>query len=181
MIETLTEPNPSTHDPGLAGQDPELTESAEEIAAVVIGMVRQFSALRSRVTMGPEGETSPQFLLVKLAHFGPSRASELAERVCADPSTVSRQVAQLVKSGLVERRADPDDGRASILVPTDLGLVKVREHVRRRGEVLRPVVADWSPQDRADLIRLVKKYTEGIEAHREQLISGMLQHSKETS
>jgi DNA-binding MarR family transcriptional regulator len=178
MTETLAGLSPSTHDPG--DHDPELTESAEQIAEAVIGMVRQFTALRSRVT-GPEGESSPQFLLVKLAHFGPSRASELAERVCADPSTVSRQVAQLVKSGLVERRADPEDGRASILVPTELGLATVDQHVRRRGEVLQPVVADWTPQDRADLVRLVTKYTEGIEAHREELISGMLQHRKETS
>ena len=48
--------------------------------------------------------------------------------LCADPSTVSRQVASLVKAGLVERQADPDDGRASILVPTELGRAKVREH-----------------------------------------------------
>jgi DNA-binding MarR family transcriptional regulator len=81
----------------------------------------------------------------------------------------------------VERRADPEDGRASILVPTELGLATVDQHVRRRGEVLQPVVADWTPQDRADLVRLVTKYTEGIEAHREELISGMLQHRKETS
>ncbi len=180
MSETLTGVSPSTHDPGLADREPELTESAEQIAEAVIGMVRQFSALKSRVS-GPDGETSPQFLLVKLAHFGPIRAGELAERVCADPSTVSRQVAQLVKSGLVERRADPDDGRASILVPTELGLDTVGEHVRRRGEVLQPVIADWSPRDRADLVRLVTKYTAGIEAHREQLINGMLQHRKESS
>ena len=96
------------------------------------------------MTTLPEGDSSPQFLLVKLAQLGPSRASELAEQVCADPSTVSRQVAHLVKSGLLERRADPDDGRASILVPTELGLAKVREFSSRRGRALAPVIADWS-------------------------------------
>ena len=50
---------------------------------------------------------------------GPLRAGALADCLQSDPSTVSRQVAALVKDGLLERRADPDDGRASLLVLTD--------------------------------------------------------------
>ena len=57
-------------------------------------MVRQFTSIKSRVVSGPEADHSPMFLLVKLAKHGPSRASDLAELVCADPSTVSRQVAR---------------------------------------------------------------------------------------
>lgn len=155
--------------------DADLVEAAE-IASAVIAMVRQFNAIKSRVTTGPEGDHSPLFLLVKLVHHGPSRASDLAEQVCADPSTVSRQVAWLVKAGLVERRADPDDGRASILVPTELGHRRVAEHSERRATTLLPVISDWTPRDRADFLRLVTKYTAGIDAHREQIISILLEH-----
>ena len=101
-------------------------------------MMRQFNGIKSRVTTGPDGDHSPLFLLVKLAQHGPRRASDLAEQVCADPSTVSRQVASLVKAGLIERRADPADGRASILVPTELGWQRVREHAQRRGVTMQP-------------------------------------------
>ena len=183
MTQILTSPDEVTQaEPVDDPDNATVTDSAEEIANAVIGLVRQFTALKSRVTTLPEGDSSPQFLLVKLAHLGPSRASELAEQVCADPSTVSRQVAHLVKSGLVERRADPDDGRASILVPTELGLAKVREFSSRRGRTLAPVVAGWSQADRDDLVRLLHKYTDGIEAHREELISSMLRHhGKESS
>jgi len=163
-------------DPPAVTEPDELEESAEQIASSVIGMMRQFASIKSRVGVGPDGDTSPLFLLVKLAHLGPRRASDLAEQLCADPSTVSRQVAHLVKGGLVERQADPDDGRASILVPTELGRAKVREHSRRRGAALKPVIADWSAQDRSDFLRLITKYTEGIEAHRERMISLMLEH-----
>ncbi|MEP6561944.1 MAG: MarR family winged helix-turn-helix transcriptional regulator [Nakamurella sp.] len=154
-----------------------LDESAE-IAAAVIDMVKQFSGIKSRVLTGPEADHSPMFLLVKLAVHGPRRASDLAELVCADPSTVSRQVASLVKGGLLERRADPDDGRASILVPTELGRARASEYGRRSAASMKPIVADWSAQDRIDLLRLVRQYTEGIEQHREEIISILLEHHR---
>ena len=139
MISTLRSSDPPT-----VAEPDEIERSAEQIAGSVISMMRQFAGIKSRVGLGPEGDTSPLFLLVK--------------------------------GGLVERQADPDDGRASILVPTELGRAKVREHSQRRGAALKPVIADWSAQDRNDFLRLITKYTEGIEAHREELISLMLEH-----
>jgi DNA-binding MarR family transcriptional regulator len=160
--------------PAATGTD-DLDQSAD-IAAAVIDMVRQFSGIKSRVASGTDGDQSPMFLLVKLAHHGPRRASDLAELVGADPSTVSRQVASLVKSGMLERRADPDDGRASILVPTELGRQRIEEYGRRRAVTMRPVIADWSAQDRHDLLRLLRKYTAGIETHRDEIVSLLLEH-----
>lgn len=167
---------PATGPAGPPSADPALEESAEQIASALIHMMRQFNGIKSRVTTSPEGDHSPLYLLVKLVEHGPRRASDLAEQVCADPSTVSRQVASLVKAGLIERRADPADGRASILVPTDLGLARVRQHAERRGVTMQPIIADWSQRDRDDLLRLIRQYTAGIEAHREQIISTMLEH-----
>lgn len=148
----------------------ELDQPAQ-IASAVINLVRLYTGIKAKVTTGPEGDLSPLFLLVKLAHHGPRRASDLAEQMCADPSTVSRQVASLVRSGLVERRADPHDGRASILVPTELGLRAVEQHARRRGATVAPVIEDWPQRDRDDFLRLVRKYAAGVEEHREEIIS----------
>ncbi len=156
--------------------DSGLQRSAEEIAAAIVTMMRQFNGIKSRVSADPNADHSQLFLLVRLAQHGPRRASDLAEQLCADPSTVSRQVASLVKAGLIERRADPDDGRASILAATELGLARVREFSAHRGATMLPVIADWSQDERDDLLRLITKYTEGIEAHREELISLMLEH-----
>ena len=63
---------------------------------------------------------------------GPMRAGALAECLQSDPSTVSRQVAALVKDGLLERRADPADGRASLLVLTAKADAVLAEHDRIR-------------------------------------------------
>jgi len=153
--------------------DPE-HDQAGEVGSVIVQLVRLYGSIRARVTSGPDGEPSPLFLLVKLAHMGPSRASDLAEYMCSDPSTVSRQVSSLVKSGLIERRADPADGRASILVPTELGAQRVSEQEQRRGHSVMPVLEDWPIQDREDLLRLLRKYTDGLEERRDEIVSIML-------
>ena len=58
------------------------------------------------------------------------RMSELAEALRIDPSTVTRAVQRLEKSGLAERRPSKDDGR----------VVEVRHHRRRPGAA--PEVAE---------------------------------------
>ena len=164
---------PPSDSPTSPEQESELAQ-AGDIGSVIVQLVRLYAGIKSRVTSGPDGEPSPLFLLVKLAHLGPSRASDLAEFLCADPSTVSRQVSSLVKSGLIERMADPADGRASILVPTELGAQRVREQERRRGETVIPVLEDWSIEDRENLLRLLRKYTDGVEERRDEIVSIML-------
>jgi DNA-binding MarR family transcriptional regulator len=57
-------------------------------------------------------------------HAAPSRRlrmRELADRVVLSRTRVSRIVDELVDEGYVERRPDPDDGRASLAVLTDEG------------------------------------------------------------
>ena len=164
----------SPADPPTSPEQEHELEQAGEIGSVIVQLVRLYAGIKSRVTSGPDGEPSPLFLLVKLAHLGPSRASDLAEHLCADPSTVSRQVSSLVKSGLIERRADPADGRASILVPTELGAQRVSEQEQRRGHSVMPVLEDWPIQDREDLLRLLRKYTDGLEERRDEIVSIML-------
>lgn len=48
--------------------------------------------------------------------------SELADRVVLSPSGVTRLVDRLVKQGLVQREANPDDGRSSFAAITPAGL-----------------------------------------------------------
>jgi len=165
-------------DPPTIAEPDEIEQSAEQIAGSVIGMMRQFAGIKSRVGLGPEGDTSPLFLLVKLAHLGPRRASDLAEQLCADPSTVSRQVASLVKAGLIRRQADPDDGRACLLVPTELGIVTVGEYADRRAAAMAPLIRDWSAADRADFLRLIRKYVTSIDTHRDDVIATLIAHPK---
>ncbi len=152
---------------------PAEANEAAEIADSMITLIRLYHSIKSRLVNPAEADPSPLFPLIRLVKGGPTRAKELAEQLCADPSTMSRQVASLVKHGLVEREADPDDGRASILVPTDSGITWVHQHYVNRGEAIEPIISDWSAEDRATFLRLLRRYTLTLEDRREDVIATM--------
>ncbi len=109
-------------------------------------------------------------LLVRLHDQGPGRATDLAAAVGTEPSTVSRQVTQLVDRGLVTRTADPSDGRASLLQLTDRGAHYAELARRRRREVVARVVAGWPPPDRDRLARLLDRFVDDLERQRSTLL-----------
>lgn len=97
-------------------------------------------------------------LLRSLAGLGPVRASSVAECLHLDKSTVSRQVAELVRDGLLERQADPADGRASILVPTPAGREAITDHEERRRGFFDQMLADWSDEEVARFEQLLRRF-----------------------
>lgn len=144
-----------------------------DIADQVIHLVRTWSSLKARMATTVDPEISSLFLIGRLVKDGPTRAKDLAEATCADQSTVSRQVAALVKAGLIERQADPDDGRASILVPTPAGVERVTQHFANRGRALEPLVSDWSPKEREQFVLLLRRFTTNLESRREEVVELM--------
>jgi DNA-binding MarR family transcriptional regulator len=156
-----------------AGEATAEASQAAEIADAMVSLIHTYQNLKSRVTNSLDPELASLFLLVRLVRGGPKRAKELADAMCADQSTVSRQVAALVKSGLIERQADPDDGRASILVPTQLGRERVQEHFVNRGQGVEPIIADWPESDRGQFLRLLRQYNSALEGKREEVMRNM--------
>jgi DNA-binding MarR family transcriptional regulator len=92
------------------------------------------------------------------------RSIDLAEHIRADPSTVSRQVAGLVREGLIERRADPEDGRASLLVLTDKAAEVLARHDDLRNRHFARMLADWSERDVRRFARLLARFTADFQA-----------------
>lgn len=90
-------------------------------------------------------------------------AKQLAVRAGLDPSTVSRAVAALVSHGLVERRADPADGRASVLVVTDRGRAALAESRDWRAALVARALADWTPEEVDALTAALGRLTTDVE------------------
>lgn len=111
-------------------------------------------------------ERATYHLLVHLVKGGPQRSSALAEAVHSDPSTVSRQVGHLVRLGLVERTADPADGRATLLAATDEGRRVFEENRRLRNERVAAMLAGWAPQERAVFAELLGRFAADFERHK---------------
>ena len=89
---------------------------------------------------------------------GGCHLKDLAARCALDPSTVSRAVAALVRSGLVARTADPRDGRASVLTVTPSGQHTLDEFNRLADERLADALRDWTPEDIALLSGLLQRF-----------------------
>jgi DNA-binding MarR family transcriptional regulator len=159
MIDTTE--TPST--PAEAG--PDARPEVAEVADTFVVLMRSFGRAKARFMAAAERdvEWSSQVLLRHLAHEGPMRASAIAESLHSDPSTVSRQVAALVKDGLVERRADPEDGRASILVPTAKADTVIAEHNQRRIRQFAAMLEDWSDRDLHTFAGLLRRFTDDFE------------------
>jgi len=142
--------------------------SASDVVAVAdtfVHLMRSFSRARAKLLAAAahDVEWSAQVVLKCLATGGPLRSSELAERIESDPSTVSRQVAALVKDGLLERRADPVDGRACLLVPTAKGEAVLSEHAELRLQHFSRMLGNWSERDLHKFAALLKRFTDDFE------------------
>ncbi|MDI1342688.1 MAG: MarR family transcriptional regulator [Pseudolabrys sp.] len=87
---------------------------------------------------------------------------DLAKRLHASPSTVTRMAAPMEKIGLVARQADPRDARLAYVVLTEAGLTlvgDVRKTLERRSsELFRD---RWSDAEVASLAKLLGRLTAG--------------------
>jgi DNA-binding MarR family transcriptional regulator len=92
-------------------------------------------------------EQAAYYLLAVLVTEGPQRTTTLAEAVHSDTSTVSRQIGALVRHGLVERQADPADGRACLLAATPAGQQCFEAQRRARTEQIAQVLRHWTSED----------------------------------
>ncbi|HEY2203314.1 MAG TPA: MarR family transcriptional regulator [Pseudonocardia sp.] len=110
-------------------------------------------------------ERAAYLLLVHLVKDGPRRLSALADAVHSDVSTASRQAAQLVRLGLVERRADPNDGRASLLAATERGEENFEIKRRRRNAAFDEMLSGWADEDRTRLRELVGRFNDDFESY----------------
>ena len=143
-----------------------------ELSTQVVRLTRQVGALRAHITAGHRHavEWSSYVVLFHLVKFGPMRSNALAELVCSDPSTISRQTAALVEHGLLERRPDPDDGRAVQLAVTDKGLALFHTMRSERDALVSSVLVDWTTEEVETLTRLLDRFSTDLEHHRPRLL-----------
>jgi len=120
---------------------------------------------------GPDIDHTVFPLLVALRDEGPMRTGELARYFRLDKSTVSRHIARLEASGLVETRPDPNDRRCAQLHTTPLGDRRVDEIRAARRAPLRQVLDGWTEGDRDQLAKLLRRLNAAM-SEREASVAG---------
>lgn len=148
-------------------EPPDPALAADELIGELIRFARLSARMKAMLSHHDGGaDQSALLLLGPLLHEGPLRVTDLAEIRYTDPSTVSRQAAQLVRAGLVRREADPVDGRASRLALTDAGRDACRRMHLARRDAVSTVLRDWPTERVALFTDLFREFNSSVEAYR---------------
>lgn len=126
-----------------AAQEPE--SAVETIQREMTVFARRARASAGR--MHPELSLVSYTLLGHLEERGGCRATDLAAHYALDKSTVSRQVAALERTGLIERLLDPEDHRVQVLQLTDAGRQLLLQVTDSRRAAFKERLADWPEED----------------------------------
>jgi DNA-binding MarR family transcriptional regulator len=97
-------------------------------------------------------------LLNRLDNEGPMGVKALAEGMGIDSSTVTRQVAPLVDSGLVKRTSHPEDGRAVVLALSPRGRGRLVEVRTSRRQLMSVVTEGWTETEREIFCELLGRF-----------------------
>ena len=143
-----------TQDRGAAGREPAGDETLAEAFWAVARRLRD----TSQETLAPWDITPSQLRALRmLRRHGVMRLSVLSDRLRIAPRSATEVVDALERRGLVERRPDPGDRRATLVEVTDDG-GSVLDAVR--GSEAERVFGRLSPTDRSHLARILSKLRE---------------------
>ena len=92
-----------------------------------------------------------------LKRHGPMRLSELSEHLQIVPRSTTQVADALQARGLIERRPDPGDRRATLVEVTGHGTEVLDEIRAARGTEAERVFGRLSKTDRTDLTRILRK------------------------
>jgi DNA-binding MarR family transcriptional regulator len=108
-------------------------------------------------------DRSAYLLLSRLHASGPMAIAGLAEAFGLDVSTVHRQVAAMLKAGLVHRIPDPGGGMARMLCVTEEGLSRLHGERDRIRDCLSDILGDWTPAEVDAFAAVLTRYNEAVE------------------
>lgn len=120
---------------------------------------------RYLIGTSPDLTPTDAALLEYFSRNGPVRLSDLAARQRVDKSTITPQVRRLEEKGLVQRSADPRDGRATLLSISVQGR-EIQRRIRIAGAgIFDEILSTWTPADREALGSLLVRFSEQLVQH----------------
>ncbi|MGW5739553.1 MULTISPECIES: MarR family winged helix-turn-helix transcriptional regulator [Streptomyces] len=153
---------PTTPDMTTAS-DPGLLDTLQHQVAV-------FARRAEQTRLGGVGQVrnsmdrAAYLLLNRLDKEGPMGVKALAASMGIDSSTVTRQVAPLVDTGLVKRTSHPEDGRAVVLQLSPRGEARLNEVRSSRRDLMAELTGDWSPEERESFCTLLTRFNSALSA-----------------
>ena len=132
------------------------TGTDESLADAFLSVSRKLRET-SQETLAPWDINPSQFRALRvLNHHGAIRLSDLSGRLHIAPRSATEVVDALESRGLVERRPDPSDRRATLAELTEHGTTVLRGIRAARGTEAERVFDRLSPADRDHLARILR-------------------------
>ena len=150
--------------------------SIETVSRELVQLVRGLRELHGAISSASQHPVDPSgaMVLSRLEELGPVRLSTLAQVLCLDISTVSRQVPVLERQGWVVRERDPEDQRAQLLDLSDAGREVLTEVRRSRVEVLRRLLPDWTDKELTAFAAQLHRFNTDVTANRQAILLAAL-------
>lgn len=135
-------------------------EVAGEVATDLVHVVKRIAAIKQHVPRFNARIDHAVLPTLIALQQGPQRISTIAHDIHSDISTVSRQVSQLSADGMVEKIADPDDGRAQMVQLTADGADALSEVRAARTDWFERLLSGWDTADAATFSTHLKRFGE---------------------
>ena len=161
----MTRPAPITAGPGHSGpgqsgpgqSGPGQSGTDETLADAFRAVSRQLRET-SQETLAPWDINPSQFRALRvLSHHGAKRLSDLSGRLHIAPRSATEVVDALESRGLVERRPDPSDRRATLVELTAHGTSVLDAISAARGSEAERIFDRLTPADRDHLARILRQ------------------------
>jgi DNA-binding MarR family transcriptional regulator len=141
--------------------------SADELAGLereLAVLVRHLERLgrHSDLYTGMGTGRAGYLLLMTLEEAGAATIGALATTLGLDASTVTRQIGAMEADGLIERSADPEDRRCSIISASERGRSLLRSLRERRTDRVDELLREWPQEDRAALARMLARFNQAL-------------------
>ncbi len=144
-------------DPDLSRTGDRASDGDETLSEAFMTVARQLRGT-SQATLAPWEITPAQLRALRvLGHHGTQRMSELSDHLHIAPRSTTEVVDALEARGLVERRPDPGDRRATLAELTERGASVLSAIRAARGSEAERVFNRLSAADKAHLGRILRK------------------------
>jgi MarR family 2-MHQ and catechol resistance regulon transcriptional repressor len=138
--------------------------SGTHVWLVMMKAYRTLEGHASRSVEAAQMGLSDFATLELLLHKGPQRVNEIGRRIQLTSGSITTAIDRMETRGLVVRRSDPGDRRASVVELTPKGRALIVEVFRVHKATMDLAAGALSPAERATLVRLLKKL--GLSADR---------------
>lgn len=161
-------PATGTAPPPDGAEAPGDTLSAASVFDAMQHEVAVFARRAEQTRLGGVGQArnsmdrAAYLLLHRLDREGPMGVKALAAGMGIDSSTVTRQVAPLVDSGLVKRTSHPEDGRAVVLQLSPRGVARLEQVRASRHALMEQLTDGWSESERTTFCALLTRFNAAL-------------------